>query len=98
MLPKITSTTRVGVSVAKVQHPWMVVVGPSMVTLFPNRVMLRLHQKIRILPSRVSITSVDTLQAFWFCYSVLKSAEEILKKQQKEKKKQKKRQKKQEAT
>jgi hypothetical protein len=47
------------------------------------------------LPSleKVCVASCS-LEAFWFCYSVLKSPEKIYKKQQNEKKKQKKRQKK----
>jgi hypothetical protein len=48
VLHKITSTTGVGVSVAKAQHLWMIVVGPWMSTLLPNRVIFRLHRRIEI--------------------------------------------------
>jgi hypothetical protein len=55
VLHKITSTTEVGVSVAKTQCPWTVVVEPWMSTLFPNQVILCLYRKIGIQPSWVSI-------------------------------------------
>jgi hypothetical protein len=45
----------VGVSVAKAQHPWTVVVRLWTLILLPNWVILCLHRKIRIQPSRVSI-------------------------------------------